>query len=77
MPTVLEAFGLRFFFYSDGHTPVHVHVVKGDGSAKIELMPDVRIVRNDGLKKKDTARALALAKMFREEILAKWEEYFS
>ncbi len=77
MPTVLEAFGLRFFFYSDEHTPVHVHVVKGDGSAKIELMPDVRIVRNDGLKKKDTARALALAKMFREEILAKWEEYFS
>ncbi len=37
MPTVLEAFGLRFFFYSDEHTPIHVHVVKGDESAKIEL----------------------------------------
>lgn len=61
MPTVLEAFGLRFFFYSDEHTPIHVHVVKGDESAKIELVPNVRFVRNDGLKKRDAARALALA----------------
>lgn len=35
MPTIFEIFGLRFFFYSDDHTPIHVHVVKGDDDAKI------------------------------------------
>lgn len=26
MPTVLLAFGLRFYFYSGEHQPIHVHV---------------------------------------------------
>ncbi|MBE6243946.1 MAG: DUF4160 domain-containing protein [Bacteroidales bacterium] len=28
MPTILFLFGLRFFFYSEEHLPVHVHVEK-------------------------------------------------
>ena len=39
MPTIFELFGLRFFFYADEHTPIHVHVVKGDDDAKISLEP--------------------------------------
>ena len=35
MPTILFLFGLRFFFYSDEHLPMHVHVKNGDGK---ELM---------------------------------------
>ena len=34
MPTILFFFGLRFFFYSDEHLPMHVHVKNGDGKAK-------------------------------------------
>ena len=26
MPTVLFLFGLRFFFYSEEHLPIHIHV---------------------------------------------------
>ncbi len=26
MPTILLAFGLRFYFYSDEHLPIHVHM---------------------------------------------------
>ncbi len=38
MPTIFELFGLRFFFYADEHSPIHVHIVKGDAEAKIETV---------------------------------------
>mgnify|MGYP003523147565 CR=1 FL=1 len=49
MPTLLIAFGIRFFFYLDEHEPIHVHVSYGGKRAKIELVPEVRIVYNHGL----------------------------
>lgn len=48
MPTLFELFGLRFFFFSDDHAPIHVHVVKGDDDAKIALRPEIRLVYNTG-----------------------------
>ncbi|MBQ2197591.1 MAG: DUF4160 domain-containing protein [Bacteroidales bacterium] len=33
MPTILFLFGLRFFFYSEEHLPIHIHVQSGDGRA--------------------------------------------
>ena len=30
MPTILEIFGLRFFFYANEHLPIHVHLQNGD-----------------------------------------------
>lgn len=76
MPTIFEIFGLRFFFYSDEHTPIHVHVVKGDNSAKIEIEPEIRLIYNHGLKKQDIKRALELTKMYKEEIKTMWYQYF-
>lgn len=35
MPTLLEIFGLRFFFFSKEHEPVHIHVESNDGVAKL------------------------------------------
>lgn len=37
MPTILFIYGLRFFFYSEEHLPIHVHVRSGDGRAKINV----------------------------------------
>ena len=37
MPTILFLFGLRFFFYSEEHLPMHIHVKNGDGKAKINI----------------------------------------
>lgn len=48
MPTLFELFGLRFFFFSEDHAPIHVHVVKGDDDAKIALRPEIRLVYNHG-----------------------------
>jgi hypothetical protein len=37
IPTILDVFGLRFYFYSEEHEPIHVHVENDDGRAKYAL----------------------------------------
>ena len=37
MPTLFRAFGLRFFFYSNEHEPIHLHVRNADGEAKFDV----------------------------------------
>lgn len=64
-----------FFFYSDEHRPIHVHVVKGDDDAKIQIEDEVKLVYNHGLKAKDLKRALELAEMYKEDIINVWNEY--
>ena len=75
MPTIFEIFGLRFFFFSEDHEPIHVHVVKGDDDAKIEIEPEIKLVYNHGLKARDMKRALELAEMYKDEIIEVWHRY--
>lgn len=49
MPTIFILFGYRFLFYSNDHTPMHVHVIKGGAKAKFNLFP-VELVDNQGFK---------------------------
>ena len=49
MPTIFILFGFRFSFYANDHEPIHVHVTKGNISAKFTLFP-VALVTNNGLK---------------------------
>ena len=53
MPTLLTAFGMRFFFYLDEHQPIHVHVDCNGKKAKIALEPTVCLVYNRGLKEQE------------------------
>lgn len=76
MPTILILFGLRFFFYSDDHPAIHIHAKKGDGKAKIELEPEIKLVENKGLKAKDLRRAMDIATEYREEFIEEWHKYF-
>lgn len=42
-------FGMRFYFYSREHEPIHVHVKNADGRAKFEITDDaVVLVYNKG-----------------------------
>jgi len=42
MPTIYYINGYRFYFYTaDSNEPAHVHVEKGEGSAKIWLEPNL------------------------------------
>ena len=38
-------------------------------------MPEVSLVYNHGLKAQDVKRALKLAEMYKEEIIAVWHQY--
>ena len=51
MPEIFRIFGFRFFFYSDDHLPIHVHVKNGDGEAKFEIATEQIILKQSfGMK---------------------------
>lgn len=50
MPTLFYVFDLRFYFYSDEHLPIHVHVENADGKAKFVVHPQIELIYNKGLK---------------------------
>lgn len=74
MPTLFELFGMRFYFYSLEHLPIHVHIENGDGRAKINI-ETLELVENQGIKPKDIKKALQIAELYQEEIISKWKQY--
>lgn len=77
MPTVLFIFGIRFFFYPNDHEPIHVHIEYQGKSAKIQVVPEVVLVENNGLKPQTIKKAMDSVVFYREDIIAAWHEVFS
>lgn len=77
MPTLFEIFGLRFFFFSNEHEPVHVHVENSDGRIKIQITQTIEVIENKGMKQKDVKKAVGIAELYKEEIVNSWQMYFS
>lgn len=75
MPTLLFIFGLRFFFYSEEHLPIHVHVQSSDGKAKIDVLTG-DVLENNGLKPRDLKKAEDAVRLYREDFIKAWNEYF-
>ena len=73
MPTLLRLNGFRFFFYLDDHEPKHVHVVKGQETAKIDL-EGLEIIKAN-MKANSLAQALAIVKEHQTYLIGKWDEY--
>ena len=69
-------FGLRFFFYLDGHEPIHVHVNANRKLAKIALEPEISLVYNHGLKEQEIKKAIDTCKTYREEFINEWHKRF-
>ena len=77
MPEIFRLFGLRFYFYSREHEPIHVHVKSPDGKAKSEINDNaVVMVNNKGMKSKDIRCAEMVLEENKELAVAKWNEYF-
>lgn len=77
MPTLFEIFGLRFFFFSNEHEPIHVHAENGDGRVKVQVLPEIKIVENKGMKPKDIKKVLNIVTMYKSEICDEWKTYFN
>jgi hypothetical protein len=75
LPTLLNLNGFKFFFYANEHEPMHIHVMKADGFAKIELK-NLKVVQNY-LKPKDLKMALEITKNNKEEFERIWDEWFN
>lgn len=77
MPEIFRIFGMRFFFYSREHEPIHVHVKNSDGKAKFDITKDgIVLVKNEGIKTKDIKAAEMVLEENKELAIEKWNEYF-
>ena len=75
MPTLLLEEGFKFFFYANEHLPMHIHVVRGGGYAKIDLTT-FNVVENY-FKKSELKRILEITRAHRVEFMEGWHAYFN
>ena len=76
MPTLFIIFGFRFQFYSNDHTPIHVHVVKGTSRAKYNLFP-IELIINQGFKPSELKLIESIIEENVETISEHWNTYFN
>jgi len=77
VPKIFEKDGYQFFFYSNEHRPIHVHVRRGGGEAVFEVENGVVLRESQGLKVRELSKAEALAEENRELIIRKWHEHLN
>ncbi len=75
MPELFRIFGMKFFFYSLEHEPIHVHVRNADGLAKFNVVPTIELIEARGIKPKDLVLAEAMIQERKDFIISKWIEF--
>lgn len=75
MPTLLVQNGFKFFFYANDHEPPHVHVLKSERWAKIELR-QMQVVTST-LKRQELSACLGIIAAHREQFLESWYDWFN
>jgi hypothetical protein len=75
VPTVLRAEGFRFFFYAkDCQEPMHVHVTRGSGLAKIWI-ESLKIAQSVGFRSHEESRILKIIAANQALIVARWHKF--
>lgn len=75
MPTLFILFGFRFFFWSNEHQPIHVHISKGECEARYCIEP-LELTENYGFKKNELRMIESILEENKEIIIERWNEYF-
>ncbi|MCQ2245632.1 MAG: DUF4160 domain-containing protein [Bacteroidaceae bacterium] len=85
MGKIFEYFGFIFYFFSNEHEPIHVHVKHGAEECIFDLIiSDGQLVRlerreksgADPLNSKDAATAIEFIERYWREIVEKWVTFF-
>ena len=85
MPKIYEYFGFIFFFFSNEHEPIHVHVMKSGCQTVFELilmdgeLQEIRTRAEVGyptLSEKDAATAEEFIRAYYKNIVEKWMNFF-
>ncbi|QFS87706.1 MULTISPECIES: DUF4160 domain-containing protein [Marinobacter] len=74
MPTLLLLNGFKFFFYANDHPPAHVHVLKGERWAKIEV--PTLAVKYSNLKNQELRECLSIVERHQSDFLESWNAWF-
>ena len=76
MPEIFRFFGIRFFYFSNDHLPIHVHIKNADGTVKFNINP-VKLLDKKGIKKKDLLLAESIIEENKELIINHWNDFYS
>lgn len=76
MPTVLRIDGFRFFFFSDEHLPLHIHVEKADSYLRVEL-ETLKITDIYKFSPKETKKIVAIIQENQTKLIGAWNDYFN
>ena len=75
-PTIFQANGFRFYFFSREEERMHVHVHHADGEAKFWMEPDIEPATSHGLNARQLVKALTFIRRHEDEIRVAWKQYF-
>ncbi|MBR5703950.1 MAG: DUF4160 domain-containing protein [Bacteroidales bacterium] len=85
MPKIYEYFGFIFFFFSNEHEPIHVHVIKSGYQTVFELilmdgeLIEIKRRLEPGYKpisERDAAVAESFIRVYYRNIVEKWKNFF-
>ena len=85
MPKIFEYFGFIFYFYSNEHEPIHVHVIHADCESVFDLIienGELIEIRHrnahgvDPLPSKDARTAEKFIHKYYKNIVSKWVSFF-
>ena len=85
MPKIYEYFGLIFFFYSDEHEPIHIHVSKAERETVFEIIMENGELKELRVRKKGKKMPLTdseqntadkFIRVYLTDILKKWTNFF-
>lgn len=85
MPKIFEYFGFVFYFYSNEHEPIHVHVIHNQQETIFELILEngvlvqIRQRSRAGypmLSSKDAKTAELFIRKYAKNIIEKWVRFF-
>ena len=84
MPKIFEYLGFVFYFFSNEHLPIHVHVKKQQRISRCELIYNAGKVSLKWKKEKgatplsntEQKEAEVFLKKYHKEVVMKWNDYF-
>ena len=85
MPKIFEYFGYLFYFYSNEHEPIHVHVLHGGKESIFDIimmngtLKEIHVREKKGsepLTDKDKRTAEKFIQKYHKNIIDKWVKFF-
>ena len=85
MPKIFEYFGFIFYFYSNEHEPIHVHVIHGSNESVFDIimsngeLSEICVREKRGatpLTDRDKKIAKQFIQKYHKNIIDKWVKFF-